>query len=66
MNPINLDDEADENTAPLPASYCRLEKVYGGTIHDDDDGTHLQGGILNDSLWQGYAPSQEEKKQEHG
>ena len=51
--PINLTDEADENPAPYPESYLRLEKVYGGTIHDDD-GTHLQGGISDDSLWQGY------------
>ena len=50
---INLTDEADENPAPYPESYLRLEKVYGGTIHDDD-GTHLQGGISDDSLWQGY------------
>ena len=32
-NPINLTDEADENPAPLPESYRRLEKVYGGTLH---------------------------------
>jgi hypothetical protein len=38
-NPINLNDEADENSAPPPESYSRFEKVYGGTIHDDDDGT---------------------------
>jgi hypothetical protein len=40
-NPIKLTDEADENPAPLPESHRRLEKVYGGTIHDDE-GTHLQ------------------------
>jgi hypothetical protein len=51
--PINLTDEAEENTTPYPESYRRLEKVYGGTIHDDD-GTHLQGGITDNSLWQGY------------
>ena len=52
-NPINLFDEADESTVPFPESYQRLAIVYGGTIHDDD-GTHLKGGISDDSLWQGY------------
>ena len=51
--PINLFDEADANTAPIPESYRRLQTVYGGTLHDDD-GTHLQGGVSSDSLWQGY------------
>jgi hypothetical protein len=50
---ISLIDEADENTAPIPESYRRLETVYGGTI-PDDDGTHLHGGIPDDLFWQGY------------
>ena len=52
-NPINLADEADASAAPIPESYQRLEKIYGGTMFDDD-GTHLHGGIPDDSLWQGY------------
>ena len=52
--PINLFDEADESTAPtVPESYHRIAAVYGSTLQDDD-GTHLDGGIPDDSTWQGY------------
>jgi hypothetical protein len=48
--PINLFDEAGENPAPIPESYRRIHRVYGGTLQDDD-GTHLDGGISDDSTW---------------
>ena len=52
--PINLFDEADENTATaIPESYRRIAAVYGSTLQDDD-GTQLDGGIRDDLIWQGY------------
>ena len=52
--PINLFDEADVSTAPTtPESYLRIAAVYGSTLQDDD-GTHLDGGIPDDLIWQGY------------
>ena len=39
--------------AIIPESYLRLKEVYGDHPHAND-GTHLDGGIADDQVWQGY------------
>jgi hypothetical protein len=37
----------------LTEADLQFEEVYGDHVHDND-GTHLDGGIADDALWQGY------------
>ena len=55
--PLPEDDEMGEHDPPpIPpaaASSCaqKLERVYGEKIHQND-GTHLDGGVVDDTVWQ--------------
>ena len=55
--PLPEEDEMGEHdppqTPPVAASSCaqKLERVYGEKIHQND-GTHLDGGVVDDKVWQ--------------
>ena len=55
--PTTMDDGEGENGdvpgyAPTPEDL-RLREVYGDWVHGNP-GTHLDGGIPEDGLWQGW------------
>ena len=50
------DGERDNGDAPgyvLTLEELRLREVYGDWVHGNP-GTHLDGGITDDGMWQGW------------